>query len=368
MNVAASIMNRRTRRRLQSLLALSLCGALTVGNLRPARATATAEAIVPPQRPAGVSAAIERSIENGLQHLADSQGADGSWRSGGMGSAFPTAITALAGLAFLSSGSTPTEGPYARNVSRAVTSLLNSARPDGLIARLEEESHNMHGHGFAILFLAQCFGMEEDPRRQAEIKGVLQRAIELTARSQSALGGWLYTPDANADEGSVTVTQVQALRACRNAGLAVPKQVIDEAMLYLDRSSNPDGGIRYQAGRGGPSRAPLTAAAIVCWYNAGIYEDPRVDKALAFVERTLMPGRSRAGGHYFYAQLYMAQAMYLTGDEKWRPYYRDIARDLLTRQSSNGAWDGDSVGTNYGTAMALLILQMPYKHLPIMQR
>ena len=130
------------------------------------------------------------------------------------------------GMALLSSGSTPTQGPYARNVSSALTFLLKSARRDGLIAQLEEEGHCMHGHGFAILFLAQCYGMEEDTRRRAEIRLVLQRAVQLTARSQSARGGWLYTPDSGGDEGSVTVTQVQALRACRNAGIAVPKRVI----------------------------------------------------------------------------------------------------------------------------------------------
>ena len=44
---------------------------------------------------------------------------------------------------------------------------------------------------------------------------VLTRAVKLITRSQSSAGGWLYTPDSNGDEGSVTVTQIQALRACR---------------------------------------------------------------------------------------------------------------------------------------------------------
>ena len=46
-------------------------------------------------------------------------------------------------------------------------------------------------------------------------------AVKLIARSQSGPGGWLYTPDSNGDEGSVTVTQIQALRACRNAGIRI---------------------------------------------------------------------------------------------------------------------------------------------------
>ena len=201
---------------------------------------------------------------------------------------------------------------------------------------------------------------------------VLERAIELTARSQSAAGGWLYTPDAGGDEGSVTVTQVQGLRACRNVGLAVPKRVIDNAMSYLDRSANPDGGVRYQVGDTGPSRPAITAAAVVCYFNAGQYENPRAIKALEFIEQQLSPaaeGSSAYFGHYFYAHLYMSQALYLVGERRWREYYPAMARKLVEQQTQeSGAWDGDQVGTTYGTAVALIILELPYKNLPLMQR
>lgn len=334
----------------------------------PADATPATAARVPPAHPPEVTPEIQAAIDRGLKYLARAQSQDGSWRTHGATGSYPTAMTALAGLALIGSGSTPTEGPYARHVSAAVTALLGSARRDGLIAQLDEEYQHMHGHGFAMLFLAECYGMEEDPRRQAQLKLVLQRAVELTGRSQSAAGGWLYTADSRGDEGSVTVTQVQGLRACRNAGIEVPKEIIDNAMDYLEKSRNNDGGIRYNASGGGPSRPPITAAAIVCWYNAGIYDEPRVKQALRFVEVNVWPTRGESWGHFYYAQLYMAQVMYLTGEEEWRSYYRAMSRILLDQQSEDGSWMGDSVGPVYGTATALIILQLPYKHLPIMQR
>ncbi|MGE0481984.1 MAG: prenyltransferase/squalene oxidase repeat-containing protein [Phycisphaerae bacterium] len=321
--------------------------------------------------PPEVTPATRAAIDRGLRYLARTQNRDGSWRTQGSTGGYPTAMTALAGLAMLGSGSTPTQGPYSRNVSGAMTFLLKSARRDGLIAQLEEESHCMHGHGFAMLFLAEVFGMEEDAQRQAQIKLALQRAIELTARSQSAAGGWLYTPDSGGDEGSVTVTQVQGLRACRNVGIAVPKRVIDNALRYLEKSANDDGGIRYQVSDNGPSRPAITAAAVACWYNAGQYEDEHARKALAFVERTLSPRNpdaSRYFGHYFYAHLYMAQVMFITGEKKWDDYFPAIRDILLDKQSEDGSWDGDHVGSTYGTSVALLVLQLPYKNLPIMQR
>lgn len=321
--------------------------------------------------PPEITPATRTAIDRGLRYLARTQNRDGSWRTQGSTGGYPTAMTALAGLALLASGSTPTQGPYARNVSGAMTFLLKSARRDGLIAQLEEESHCMHGHGFAMLFLAEVFGMEEDAQRQAQIRLALQRAIELTARSQSAAGGWLYTPDSGGDEGSVTVTQVQGLRACRNVGIAVPKRVIDNALRYLEKSANDDGGIRYQVSDNGPSRPAITAAAVACWYNAGQYEDEHARKALAFVERTLSPRNpdaSRYFGHYFYAHLYMAQVMFITGDKKWDDYFPAIRGILLDKQSEDGSWDGDHVGSTYGTSVALLVLQLPYKNLPIMQK
>ncbi len=328
--------------------------------------------VVAPVEPPEITPAVRTAIERGTRFLISTQNRDGSWRTNGSTGNYPVAMTSLAGLALLAAGSTPTQGPYARNVSSALTSILRSARRDGLIAQLEEESHCMHGHGFAMLFLAQCHGMEEDPRRQAEVRLVLQRAIELTARSQSAAGGWLYTPDAGGDEGSVTVTQVQALRACRNVGLAVPKRVIDNSMMYLERSANPDGGIRYQVSDTGPSRPAITAAAVACYFNAGQYDNPRATHALEFIEQHLSPKRgdtSRYFGHYFYAHLYMSQVMYLAGQEHWREYYPAMRQVLIGQQDQDdGSWDGDHVGTTYGTAVALIILQLPYKNLPIMQR
>lgn len=325
-----------------------------------------------PEHPPEVTPAARTAIEAGLVYLASTQNRDGSWRTNGATGGYPTAMTALAGLAMLASGSTPTQGPYAANVSGALTYLLNGVRRDGLIAQVEEESHCMHGHGFALLFLAQVYGMEENPARHAQLRLALQRAVELTARSQSAAGGWLYTPDSRGDEGSVTVTQVQALRACRNVGIATPKRVIDHAMSYLERSTNEDGGIRYQLSDSGPSRPAITAAAVACYFNAGLYEDPRALRALQFCERHLSPRFGQASsyfGHYFYAHLYMAQVSYLHGDAAWQEYFPAMRQLLIDKQDrAGGFWNGDHVGPVYGTSIALIILQIPYKNLPILQR
>lgn len=333
------------------------------------QATEVSRSPLPPPLPEMITPEAQEAIDRGLEYLARTQSRDGAWRHEGYWGRYPVAMTALAGLALLANGNTATEGKYAPQVSRAVSYILSSARPDGLISRLEEENRSMYGHGFSTLFLAELYGMEGDPDRRERIHRVLQGAVGLIARSQSVRGGWYYTPESRDDEGSVTITELQALRACRNAGIEVPKEVIDGALQYLEDSVLPDGGIAYRADRRGASRPPITASAVVCWYNAGDYDNPHAIKALGYIKQRVGRGSGSGNhGHYFYAHFYMAQAMWLSGEENWEWYFPSMRDTLLARQGTDGAWDGDAVGKTYGTAIALVILQLPYGYLPIMQR
>lgn len=329
-----------------------------------------ARAQLPAKRPAHITDETETAIKKGLAYLASRQSKDGSFQESGDLGSYPTSMTALAGLALVSSGCTPTQGEYAPQLRKSLTYAIESAKRNGLICRDgSEASRSMYGHGFTMLFLAQVMGMEEDPERLARIRSVLRKGVELTERSQSRLGGWLYTPDMDGDEGSVTVTQVQALRAARNAGVAVPKKVIDRAMSYLEKSVQPDGGIAYRVGMRG-SRPPITAAAVACWFNAGEYENPLARKALRYCKANIGVGQNQGGvwGHFFYAHLYLSQVMYLSGEKDWDEYFPKMRDYLLSTQNEDGSWNGDSVGQVYGTSIALLILQLPYNNLPIMQR
>ncbi|MFQ5491333.1 MAG: prenyltransferase/squalene oxidase repeat-containing protein [Phycisphaerae bacterium] len=318
--------------------------------------------------PEHITPEAAQAIDAGLSYLAKIQSRDGSWHNRGQYGAYPVAMTGLAGLALLMDGNTTTQGRYAPQVDRAARYLINAGTANGLIARLDQdEGRPMYGHGFAMLFLAELYGMTEDADRQREIHSLLARAVDLTARSQSRLGGWIYQPDSGGDEGSVTITQVQALRACRNAGIAVPKQVIDQAMNYLKISANSDGGIAYRAGTRGPSRPAITAAAVCCWFNAGEYDNPLALRALKFAKDNIRIGRN-AFGHAYYSQLYFSQAMFISGKKDWDPYFPPTRDFLLRQQRSDGSWQGDHVGRVYGTAVALIVLQLPYNRLPIMQR
>ena len=104
----------------------------------------------------------------------------------------------------------------------------------------------MHGHGFALLFLASVYGMITKASLRHQVGDTVRKAVTLTSQGQSSAGGWTYTPGTG-DEGSVTVTQVQALRAAHNAGFLVPRAVIEAAADYLEKCRTPEGGIQLLA-------------------------------------------------------------------------------------------------------------------------
>ncbi|MBM4039829.1 MAG: terpene cyclase/mutase family protein [Planctomycetes bacterium] len=321
-------------------------------------------------RPELITPEAEQAIAKGLAYLARTQAKNGCWRTEGMGGAYPTAMTALAGLAMMAAGNTPCEGEHSENVRRAVYFILNSTTRSGLITAIVEENRSMHGHGFATMFLAQAYGAEQDTDLQRKLHEALTRAVALTAKSQSFNGGWLYAPDQNGDEGSVTVTQIQALRAARNAGIKVPKSTIARACEYIAKCANPDGGISYSLMSRGSSRPAISAAAVATLYNAGQYENPIATKCLDYLKKLLKGSNSATvfQGHRFYALMYTSQAMFFSGEEDWKEFFPKHRDELIKQQNADGSWQGDFAGHVYGTAIALLVLQLPYQYLPILQR
>lgn len=312
----------------------------------------------------------EAAVEAGISFLVRAQNPDGSWLSDGSTGRYPTAITSLAGLSLLANGNTCYSGRHAANVRTAVEYLLQHADAETGLIGGQEAGRPMFGHGFAMLFLAEVYGSEGDPALQRRIRAVLTNAVGLTARTQSERGGWYYTPTAEEDEGAVTITQVQGLRACANAGIGVPSQTVGKALDYIRGSANPDGGIAYRAGVPGSSRSGITCAAVATMYAAGLYEDELVENALRYARETVaVAAPSRAGGtHYFYSHLYLSQVLYFRGGPEWAAYFSGVRDWLLEAQNEDGSWSGDYIGRGYGTACALLILQLPYNNLPVLQR
>jgi hypothetical protein len=340
------------------------------------------------------------TVDKALQYLAKQQFKDGHW--GANGDQYPVSMTGLAGVALLMEGSTVREGKYAATIRRAADWCMERSMKgnnrDGLIGNPDhptEAGRYMYGHGFATLFLAMTYGDEEDRERRDKLKDILTRAVKYIGAAQSTQGGWYYTSKADGgdhDEGSVTITQIQPLRACRNAGIPVPIQVIKKGHDYLKNSTTQRGGVVYSLGRGGVGapaggeRPSLTAAAIACLFSAGKYDDPLVKKWFKYCQ-TAIPLNAAGGirlGHDEYTHLYYAQACYVLGDDGWEKmfgptpadqrvtwsaYKRAMFDHLAQTQNGDGSWSGGGgIGTVYSTAIYAIILQLDKGAVPFFQR
>lgn len=307
--------------------------------------------------------ATKQAILRGLNFLAGRQNEeDGAFS--GAGYRRNVAVVSLAGMAFLASGSTPRRGPFGRQVDRALQYVLRFAQDDGFISAPGTQSHGpMYDHGFATLFLAEAYGMSAQPR----LREKLAKAVKMIVGSQNREGGWRYMPDAREADISVTVCQVMALRAARNAGLHVPNESITRCIDYCKRSQNPDGGFMYMLQAPGQSEFPRSAAGIVALYSAGVYDGDAIGKGLDYLEAHAPAGEFGRDPHYFYGQYYAAQAFWHAGGARWRRWYEKVRDPLLARQRNDGSWP-DDICPEYGTAMACLVLQMPSNYLPIFQK
>ncbi len=292
------------------------------------------------------------SIDAALKYLAARQNDDGSWDEGSYGR--PTASAALAGLAFMSDGHMPGRGAYGENVSKALDYVLASAQPNGLL-EYGAPHYAMYSHGYATLFLAEAWGMTA----RSDIRDKLKSAVDLIVRTQNREGGWRYEPKVADADISVTIVQIVALRAAANAGIAVSRDTVDNAVEYLRKCAQRDGGFSYQAGSG-QSGYPRSGGALVCFALTGNYAAPEIPGAVHY----LQANRRYRGGNYFYGQYYAAQGMHLVAPHDWPDWYGFITGDLKARQSADGSWDSSA----YSTAMGALVLTIPNGYLPLYQR
>ena len=333
----------------------------------------------PPADPEPLPADAQAAVDRGLAYLVANQSGDGSFPDNRLGTRGNVAVTSLAGLALMAGGSQPGRGRYAKQVGRAVDYVVGRGTDGQRRGYLQTADFGpghsaMYQHGFGALFLAEAHGMVPDPRKQRQLRDTLELAVELTLHSQNNEGGWRYDPEPRQADVSVTVAQLMALRAAKNAGLFVPKSAVDKCVAYIKGCQQADGGFCYIKGQpGAGSGFPRTAAAVVGLYCAGVYDGREVKAGLDYLRRFSPQRQWPAFGrddHFFYGHYYAALAMWTAGGSFWADWF-PAARDTLMgrlRGISGGVWTDPSHGPAYATAMACIVLQLPNNYLPILQK
>jgi len=364
-----------------------------------------------------------RAIERAQTWIANAQQPGGHW---GEEDGTKVADTALSTLALMAGGNTvgagrvirsssaesrvegppQLRGPHARAVLDGIRYLARKAWEDvpgrvpGYIQ--DDTTSKMHGHGFATLALAQASGnlggsdvtdirnwLKGGAGRDAsqlsladQVRWALARAVRVIERAQDPdSGGWLYDPIPNGHEGSMTVTQIHALRAARDVGIAVSDVTLRKAYDYVRDSQNLHnrelyGGFAYQKTNKQRVSYQLTAAALSTFFGLGRYGDEKGDAkiikdGMAFLDRKFEK-TLHEGQWFYYGVFYGAQAIYQEHDQRrLREQWPRLRARVIRQAQTDGSFDpvgGDGRSREYCTAMGCLTLQVPLETLPIFQR
>jgi len=307
---------------------------------------------------------VRELYDRGLQYLAAGQSEKGDW-TGGMETG--PGGTGIALMAFLASGEDPNYGLYSNNVRRALRSIITEQNAGTGIM-----GNSMYHHGFATLALAEAYGAVDerslwpDGKAPRSIGQALELAVRAAITSQKANpnGAWRYSPSAQDADTSVSGAVAVGLLAARNAGIEVPDEVVDKAVVYYTKMTSSSGDVGYSGiGAMGDSVARTSIATLV--YALARRKDlPQFKATLANLTGNL---EANSGGYLEYARYYQAQALFQGDLAAWEKWNKLLVRQLKQSQGPDGSIRGQ-FGTNFSTSMSLLALALNYKFLPIYER
>ena len=326
---------------------------------------------------------VREIYDAGIRYLLKTQNADGSWKDGQAGAG----VTGMAMMVLLASGEDPNYGPYRVPIRKALRSMLNLQ--DGGTGFLGGEAghDSMYQHGFAMLAIAEAYGVVDDrglwtePGAQAG-KGSgrpIGKALELAVRravssgKQNPLGAWRYGPDAKDADTSVSGAVLMGLLAARNAGIEVPDETIDRAIKYYVSMTGGNGQVGYSGSAGGGSDA-VTSIGVLVYSIARRQELPQYKAAARYLvsrgSGTVQPGMD---GYPGYTDYYRAQALFQCDVTAWEKWNTGLVKTLKAMQANDGSLSSGRGGMGAGgstvtTSLYLLSLAVNFKFLPVYER
>jgi len=345
----------------------------------------------------------EAAVLRGLKFLAAHQREDGSWPlatfwedvegcdcqsdAGKDVVKSDTAGTAFGVLPFLGAGIThrtaPSDPPelaeYKKLVFEAVKFLSQKQTVSKEASKDGTLDGNMYAHAIGTIALCEAFGLSGDER----LRLPAQRAIKHIIQAQHKEGGWRYGPNQPGDMSAVG-WQFLAIRSGQLAGLMIEKDPLLRASRFVDScAAGPDDArkSRYsympptEDGPAPQATPSVSAAGLLTRQYLGWKKDmPDLVAGAKYLMGTLPPESGGALGpaYYYY---YATQVLHhLEGPDfdLWNHRMREhLIRTQLKEGHKAGSWSPEGVdwgkqgGRLYATSMAILTLQVYYRHLPL---
>lgn len=206
--------------------------------------------------------------------------------------------------------------PQQQAVDRALAFIRKNTAPDGTLGRMDESAADYPNYATAlavsVMMKAKRAGLAVDiPRNVGPMVAQLrfQQFSEAIGwkRGDAPYGGWgmggprHFPPDAGHVDLSMTRFVLEALQA---SGAAGSDPVMTQALVFLERCQNPDGGFHFspvnpeinkagEAQGGFASYGTATADGVLALRAAGVSEtDERIVKAVKWLNDHHTPDRA----------------------------------------------------------------------------
>ena len=344
----------------------------------------------------------EEAVLQGLRWLAAHQHPDGRWslknywqsaRGCDCHSEFEkeaedydTAGTAFGVLPFLGIGIVHNRGPekpvelieYRKKVFSAVAFLTSNQVRSSDAKKAGNLGGNMYAHALGTIALCEAYGLSGDER----LKVPAQLAVRYLAESQHKEGGWRYSPQ-QAGDMSATAWVFLAIRSGQLAGLPIGSSSLRRAERFVDSCAvGPEEAkfSRYSyipptPETKQPEKLSLSAAGLLARQYLGWSKDnPDLLAGCRYLAGHLPPESGGQLGQIYYYH-YATQVLHHMEGSEFDLWNHRMREHLLRTQEKEGhkagSWNpegtdyGNRGGRLYSTAMALLTLEVYYRHLPM---
>jgi hypothetical protein len=360
----------------------------------------TAESKEALMRAYGGTAESQEAVMRGLQWLARHQAKDGRWSLKYYHESHPAcdcwtefekevvnedvAGTALGLLPFLGEGVTHNRAPerpkelldYRRVVQRGLEFLVRTQVSDPKSKEAGKLSGNMYAHALGTMALCEAYGLSQDER----LKVPAQLAIRYLMEAQHSEGGWRYGPKQPGDL-SVTSWVFFAIRSGQLAGLMISKDPLTRAQRFVDSCAcGPPEMLRTRycydprAEEKQPKLSMTAAGLLTRQYLGCRKDDPDLVAGCQYLVQNLPPENATTLGQIYYYHYATQVLHHMEGPEFDLWNYRIREHLIRTQQKDGckkGSWNpegtdwGNRGGRLYATGLALMTLQVYYRHLPL---
>jgi hypothetical protein len=295
--------------------------------------------------------------------------------------------TALAGLAFLANGSTPSAGTYRNNLALIVRYLRDS------LPEILEASPRLAGGGggpiysaaLCLQFFVHLHEKEKDDPSAKTARSLVAYLVDCVGE-KVGVSVWKKGKDGGtvwfvSGVTALVNSSVLALARARAAGFDVPERIFTLAKDYYAAYWEANGSVKYDQHNMFPEepRQGRSIAALMVLKALGADGDDRYKPAWTYARENL----TRTMTHHTPSlhMSYGAHAFRCFGKEDWRKYVEAYFEKLIARQKENGSvekiWDHDAKlfmtpndtlwGAPYATAHLAIILQVATGHVQLVK-